>query len=134
MRYPEIPDKLIALEEETLDRDDLPMADTRRALRDLQRVNLWLFGRRSLRATLIPLLLVDRERTQTILDVAAGAGDSTAAMTRSAARRSIETTVVSESWMSRSSPSSPQDGTRLSSTACALKPPNPITANTTRIE
>ncbi len=86
---------LPALEEEILDRNDLPLADTRRALRDLQRVNFWLLGRRSLRVTLMPLLLADRGRPQTILDVAAGSGDSTAAMTRSAARRSVQTTLVS---------------------------------------
>ena len=81
--------------EEMLDRLDLPLAVTRTALRDLGRVNLWLIGRRALRATLLPRLNRRARPVHTVLDVAAGAGDSTAALRRSAGAKGVELDVIS---------------------------------------
>ena len=81
--------------EEILDRLDLPLAETRIALRDLGRVNLWLIGRRAMRATLLPRLDAKPGPVHTVLDVAAGAGDCTAALQRTASGRGVELDVIS---------------------------------------
>ena len=81
--------------EEILDRDDLSLDDTRRALDDLARVNLLLFGRSALQRALLPRLGAAGAPRQTLLDIAAGAGDSTAALQRRASARGVELLVVS---------------------------------------
>ncbi len=81
--------------EEILDRLDLPLDETRTALRDLERVTLWSIGRRALRTTLLPRLYAMPRPVHTVLDVAAGAGDSTAALQRSAGGRGVALEVIS---------------------------------------
>lgn len=78
-----------ALGAEVLDRSDLPLPDRRRALRDLRRVNLFLLGRRVAVRTLLAHVQGEGRRRVSLLDVAAGAGDVTAALERAARRRGI---------------------------------------------
>ena len=80
--------------DEVLDRDDLPLADTRRALRDLGRVNLLLFGRRALKLTLLPLLRNGGPGRRWALDVAAGAGDAAPSLRRAATRVGVDLRIV----------------------------------------
>ena len=80
--------------DEVLDRDDLPFSDTRRALRDLARVNFLLFGRRALRLTLLPLVRDSGPGRRWVLDVAAGAGDAAPSLRRAATRARVDLQVV----------------------------------------
>ena len=82
-------------EEEILDRLDLPLEETSRALLDLAKVNRWLFGSRALRVTLLPLLLRTMRARFTLLDVAAGAGDAMAPLRRAVRSSGAELEVVS---------------------------------------
>ena len=96
MTVGELPaDAVAEPDEELLDRDDLPLEERRRALDDLARVNLLLFGRRALRREMLPRILALGEDRQMMLDVAAGAGDATAALRRAARTRGVELVVVS---------------------------------------
>ena len=80
--------------EEVLDRDDLPLAETRRALRDLARVNLWLFGRRALKLTLLPLVHGSGPGRRWLVDVAAGTSDAAPSLRRAATRAGVDLRVV----------------------------------------
>lgn len=78
---------------ELMDRPDLPLAETERALADLERVNRWLLGLRPVIRALAPRLGAGPRR-QTVLDLGTGSGQVTEALRRAAARRGREITVV----------------------------------------
>ena len=78
---------------ELMDRADLPLAETERALADLERVNRWLFGLWPVVRALAPRLAVGPRR-QTVLDLGTGSGQVTEALRREAVRRGREIVVV----------------------------------------
>jgi SAM-dependent methyltransferase len=80
-------------EPEWLDRPDLSAADRRRGISDLRRVNRFLFGRRPVVESALHELGDARGR-QRLLDVAAGAGDVSAAIARAARGRQVDLEVV----------------------------------------
>lgn len=80
--------------EEELDRDDLPLAETHRALRDLARVNRFLFGHQALRLSLRPLFRESAGGRLRLLDVAAGTADSTPELKRAAQACGFDLSVV----------------------------------------
>lgn len=75
---------------EQMDGDHLSYEETRRALRDLRRVNRWLCGYPSVVKSLMPWLRTG----QRVLDVGTGSGDVTAAVRRAARRRGIELSMI----------------------------------------
>lgn len=81
--------------EETLDRDDVPLHEVRKALSDLRRVDLWLFGWLALRSAWLPRILALGHPRQMALDIGAGGGHGPMALVRAAARRGVELRVVS---------------------------------------
>lgn len=78
---------------EIMDRPDLPLADTERALADLERVNRWLFGLRPVLRALGPRLAAGPRR-QTLVDLGTGSGQVAEALRRRAARHGTEVTVI----------------------------------------
>lgn len=78
---------------ELMDRPDLPLAETERALADLERVNRWLFGLRPVISALA-LRLTAGPRRQTVLDLGTGSGQVSEALRRRAARHGREIIVV----------------------------------------
>lgn len=75
---------------EEMDGDHLSYEKTRRALRDLRRVNRWLWGYPSVVRSLLPRL----RPGQRILDVGTGSGDVAAAVQRAAARKGVDLSVI----------------------------------------
>ena len=75
---------------EQMDGDHLSYEETRRALRDLRRVNRWLWGYPSVVRSLLPGLRTG----QRVLDVGTGSGDVAAAVYRAAQRRGTELRMV----------------------------------------
>ncbi len=78
---------------ELMDRPDLPLDETVRALSDLERVNRWTFGLLpTLRA--VGPLLARGPRRQLLLDVGTGSGQVAAALKRVAGRSRREVDVI----------------------------------------
>ncbi len=75
-----------------MDDPELPLAETERALSDLERVNRWLFGLAAFRRVVLPLAL-GAERTR-VVDVGTGSGQVAADLARAARRRGVEVRVV----------------------------------------
>ena len=78
---------------ELMDRPDLPLDETDRALADLERVNRWLFGLRPVLRALVPRI-AGGPRRQTLLDLGTGSGQVSEALRRAAAKRGREIVVV----------------------------------------
>ncbi len=73
-----------------MDGDHLSYEKTRRALRDLRRVNRWLWGYPSVLRSLLPRL----NSGQRVLDVGTGSGDVAAAVLQAAAQRGVDLSVI----------------------------------------
>lgn len=71
-----------------MDRLDLPRAEAERALRDLSRVNRWLFGFTPLLRTLLPRL-EHAGSPPWLLDLGAGTGELAAVLERAARKRGL---------------------------------------------
>ncbi len=81
------------LRPELMDQPGLSLAETERALADLERVNRWLFGIGATLRTMLPLLAAGPPR-QSVLDLGTGSGQVPEVLARKARRRGVELTVV----------------------------------------
>lgn len=77
---------------ELMDSDSLSLAETIRALRDLERVNRWLLGLGASRRALLHLLAPGTRPV--LLDLGTGSGQVTRALRRRAARRGVELEII----------------------------------------
>lgn len=78
---------------ELMDQTALPLADTHRALDDLDRVHRWLLGCHAVRRALIPRLDTDRLQ-QTVLDLGTGSGQVANGVVDCARRHGITLRIV----------------------------------------
>jgi ubiquinone/menaquinone biosynthesis C-methylase UbiE len=81
------------LRPELMDQTALPLADTHRALDDLDRVHRWLLGCHAVRRALIPRLDTDRLQ-QTVLDLGTGSGQIAVSTVDCARRYGITLRIV----------------------------------------
>ena len=81
------------LRAELMDRPDLPLDETLRALTDLDRVNDWLFGYLASRQALLRYL-GKGPRQQTLLDIGTGSGRVAATLSRYAAKQGVFLTII----------------------------------------
>lgn len=78
---------------EVMDQENLPLADTHRALEDLDRVHRWLLGSLPLKRALLPRLK-SAAVEQTVVDLGTGSGQVTASTVDAARRSGIELRIV----------------------------------------
>ncbi len=78
---------------ELMDQPALPLADTHRALDDLDRVNRWLVGHHALKQSILPRLESSRAK-QSLLDLGTGTGQVPTAAAQIAARKGLDLQIL----------------------------------------